>query len=210
MPKELAIVNISANLDTQDVVAIKLSNLEEALFKRQELLQKARADLTAQIKQAGEALTSMYNKHATAILFPDVSAVLKPLKVLIPEVEAHFQGFIQENFNINQKDLFSANWTIFTKTNNVITGKLDTPIPDFITKARDEFKMLQSKLSITENDIIEVRKALGQMAVAERRIRGMLAKNKLEASTEGKKILRELESLEMKDILGKALPAPQE
>ena len=128
-------------------------------------------------------------------------AIVEALKPFFPKVKYEVQ-------TARMADHLQISVSITSDRNNgslSYTTKLDTP--QAITGLMAELTAAQNDKATTQSMAVEVRRNLARLPMAERQIKGQLAKHRLQSTQEGQDILASLDAMVMPTTL-MSLPAP--
>lgn len=199
------IMKIDATVDKNDLVAIKVAEVECQLMKREEEIKAAieardkeneelKKDVAKEIEAAGkERIGTMLKKVAAAI---EALAGKNMQTSIVPHCPCDHR----------EQKTFPVSVRVFTEETNYFTTTVTADIPP---TAIEKMKKIVANAEANDKameDICLLRGKLSKIPTIERAVRGELAKRKLQAEGQDE-LLRSILSVDLPGII--ALPAPK-
>lgn len=181
-------ITLDANVGMDEVAAIRVAQIERDLMNSEQALRTELATLRKQIEKD----TADRQK-----------AVVKDIKENNPELDA-IEGAL--------KKLFGKEFTIYIQSaGEGVQVNVEISARGTVTAKGSEVKELsksieaaQKKVTKAEDDLVKVKRGLGQLSHVERQAKAAVAQIKLEGTAHGKKVLERLSSITIP-----GLPAPK-
>jgi hypothetical protein len=194
----LEMLTVEGNINTSDIVSIRLSQIEGQLNDRDAELTSQIKELDDQIRNADKELNAAIIKVATDKYKAKVDAAVAALNAIEGfevkvDVTAHILGHDLEGDKISIGIRFRRQAGCLAKSSEV-------PVTDDVKAKQAKVKELEDQRDTVQNQAIEVRRTISKIGSIERQIRGKLAQAKLSESDTGKIILDRINSFEIKGL----------
>lgn len=200
------LIQVSAQLDLDDIVAVRLSDIEATLMENDRAITTQLKGANANLGAAKKDLRTMVDELAKS-LYGKAAENLMPAFAALGATSTKTgitSRLMRETRSSTVEDVIQVSIIVSSSSGCQYKGGISfdnsvTPPQDVIDK-RQEVWDIEDNINTLQGKIAEIRRALSKVGSYERQIRGQIARTRLGQTEEGRSVLEGVDNFRVRGL----------